>query len=395
MTTTLEARVDARSARPGPPLLRSGHRLFFLGAAVYGAGSLGLWLLALAGLAPLDAAWHGHELIWGFAAAAIAGFLTAAVPKWTQSALFAGLPAASLFGLWLVGRVVMLTEGPAWLDVVFLPVMAAVVFRRLWKARNRRNFQVAALVLALAACNALWHSGWTTGASRAAVLLIVGLIVLIGGRIVPGFTRNALLARGLPPGDIGRDERVEPWLVPGVALLAAIELASPMHPVAGALAVFLAGALLWRSRRFGMLQGADDPIVLVLHLGHAFLPLGLLLWGVAGLLASMDVAFSASAGLHALTAGGIGGMIVAVASRAARGHAGLPLRASRVTIMAYALIFGGAVLRVAFALAAPLLGDGSRMGLLGAGTLWALGWVVFGVEHAPMLLRGRRDGRPG
>ncbi len=289
----------------------------------------------------------------------------------------------------------MLVEGPAWLDVVFLPVMAAVVFRRLWRARNRRNFQVAALVLALAACNIAWHVGWTTGASRAAVLLIVALIVLIGGRIVPGFTRNALLARGLPPGDIGRDERVEPWLVPGVALLAAIELASPMHVVGAMWAAVLAAALLWRSRRFGMLRAVGDPIVLVLHLGHAFLPFGLFLWAAAGLCAAAGAPFSPSAGLHALTAGGIGGMIVAVASRAARGHAGLPLRASRATVAAYALIFGGAVLRVGFALAAPLLGVGGRMGLLVAGTLWALGWVVFGIEHAPMLLRGRRDGRPG
>lgn len=395
MATTLEARLAAGPAVAGLPVLRSGHRLFFLGAAVYGAGALLFWLLALAGLLPLDTAWHGHELIWGFAAAAIAGFLTAAVPKWTQSALFAGLPAASLFLLWGAGRVVMATGGPAWLDVAFLPVMAAVVFRRLWRARNRRNFQVAALVLALAACNAAWHAGWTTGASRAAVLLIVALIVLIGGRIVPGFTRNALLVRGLPGGNIGRDERLEPWLVPGVVLLAAIELAAPHHPVAAALAVVLAAALAWRARHFGMLRAADQPIVLVLHLGHAFLPLGLLLWGAAGLLPSAGLPFSASAGLHALTAGGIGGMIVAVASRAARGHAGLPLVASRATVVAYGLIFGGAVLRVGFALAAPLLQGGGRDGLLFAGTLWAMGWVVFGVEHAPMLLRGRRDGLPG
>jgi uncharacterized protein involved in response to NO len=247
----------------------------------------------------------------------------------------------------------------------------------------------------MAACNVAWHAGWTTGASRAAVLLIVALIVLIGGRIVPGFTRNALLARGLPPGDIGRDERIEPFLVPGVAVAAAIELAAPMHPVAAAVEMLLAAALFRRARRFGMLRAVDQPIVLVLHLGHAFLPLGLLLWGLAGVLAGFGVAFPASAGLHALTAGGIGGMILAVASRAARGHAGLPLQASRVTIVANALVFGGAVLRVGFALAAPTLDDGGRTGLLLAGTLWALGWVVFGGEHAPMLLRGRRDGLPG
>jgi uncharacterized protein involved in response to NO len=382
MVTTLESRAQPPA---GLALLRSGHRLFFLGTAVWGASGLLAWLAGLHGLLRVDAAWHGHEAIWGFAAAAIAGFLTAAVPKWTSSRLFAGLPAASLFLLWLAGRVAMAAGVWTWIDLLFLPVMAAAVFRRLWRARNLRNYQVAALVLALAAANVAWHDGQRLIATRAAVLLIVALIALIGGRIIPGFTRNFVLSRGGDGRAIGPDLRLEPFVVPALVLGAGVELVAPLHPASGALQVALAGLMLWRWRGWGWRQSLGAPIVWVLHAAYLFLPLGLLLGGLAPL-----VGWSPMAGLHALTAGGIGGMIVAVASRAARGHAGVPLQASRATVATYALILGGAALRTA----APFLGN-ARPLLDAAGTLWALGWVVFAIEHAPMLLRARRDGQPG
>lgn len=393
------ARGDA--AVRGRPWLRSGHRLFFLFAALQGFGSLAVWLLALQGWLPLAASWHGHELIWGFAAAAIAGFLSAAVPKWTNSGLFAGTPVLGLVALWLAGRLAMALDVAPWVDVVFLPVLAATVFRRLWRVRNVRNYQIAAMLLALTGCNVLWHLGQTTAATRGAVLVLIALIGLISGRILPGFTRNAAVARGDEPGDIYADERLERWVVPGLALAAAVELLAPMHPVAGVLQLALALLFALRARTYGFRSSLREPIVWVLHVAHGFIPLGLLLMGVAALTPTLRQAMglalpvSPMAGLHALTAGGIGGMILAVASRAARGHAGLPLHAGPATVASYALVLGGAALRVGFALAAPWLGDGGQLGLRVAGTAWALGWLVFAVAHAPMLLRARRDGRPG
>ena len=407
MALSIEARtsattkaVDDASVR-APPWLRSGHRLFFLLAALQGFGSLAVWLMALQGWLTLDSSWHGHELIWGFAAAAIAGFLSAAVPKWTNSGIFAGTPVLGLVALWLAGRLAMATGMATWLDVLFLPALAATVFRRLWKVRNVRNYQIAAMLLVLTGCNALWHVGQTTAATRGAVLVLIALIGLISGRIIPGFTRNAAVARGDDPGDIHADARFERWVVPGLALAAAVELLAPMHPGAGVLQLALALLFALRARNYGLRSSLREPIVWVLHLAHAFIPLGLLLMGLAALAPALRTTLgvalvvSPMAGLHALTAGAIGGMIVAVASRAARGHAGLPLHAGPATVTAYVLVLGGAALRVCFALAGPWLDDAGRLGVSVAGVAWALGWLVFAIAHAPMLLRARRDGRPG
>ncbi len=381
MHTTLEARTQRLPSLNGLPVLRSGHRLFFLGVGLSGALSVVAWLAAWRGLLQLDAAWHGHEMIWGFAAAAIGGFLTAAVPKWTRSRLFQGAPAAALFGLWLAGRVAMWSGVATWVDLLFLPVMAGVVFRRLLKARNRRNFQVAGLVLALAAMNGAWHLGHTTEAMRAAVLLVVALIALIAGRIVPGFTRNAVVRAGGDGSGITRSEGLERWVVPGVVAAAAVELVAPLSLGAGVLALALALLLALRARSWGFRQALRWPIVWVMHVAWWFVPLGFALSG----LAALGVGVDPFAALHAHTAGAIGGMILAVASRAARGHAGLPLVASRWTVATYLCVLAGAVVRV----------FGGRGGMMVAGTLWAVGWALFAAEHAPMLLRARRDGMPG
>ena len=384
MTTTLEARMRAPS---GPPILRSGHRLLFLGCAVYGALSLFAWLLAYASHLPLRASWHGHELLFGFAGAAIGGFLTAAVPKWTGSKLFSGLPAAGLFGLWLMGRVVMWADVASWLDVLFLPVLAVAVLQRLIRAKNSRNYQVVGMLLGLTGLNMAWHAGYETESLRAATFVIVALIALIGGRIIPAFTRNALNRAGKDGGVVVHSPLADRAAVPIVITTAALELFAPLSLEAGIAALIAAAVLAWRARSWGLSGALRWPIVWVMHAAWWFVPLGFALSGVV----SVSGAFGVSVGidplsaLHALTAGGIGGMILAVASRAARGHAGLPLIATKMTVLSYILVLGGALLRVI----------GGRAAIIPAGSAWALGWVVFACSYGPMLVRARVDGKPG
>ncbi|MCO4763522.1 MAG: NnrS family protein [Myxococcales bacterium] len=384
MMTTLQARMEPQS---GLAILRSGHRLLFLGAAVYGAVSLVGWLLAFAGHLPLRASWHGHELIFGFAGAAIGGFLTAAVPKWTRSGLFSGWSAGGLFALWLVGRIAMWTGVLTWLDLLFVPVLAVMIWRRLWRARNQRNYQVAALLGALLGLNIAWHGGLESESLRSATMLIVALIALIGGRIVPAFTRNAMAKAGLPTDGIVHHALADKLAVPSLVGVAALELFAPFHVVTGALELVVAGLLAFRGLRWGLVGALRWPIVWVMHAAWWFVPTGLALAGAVTVAAWFDVGLGIDpfAALHALTAGAIGGMIMAVASRAARGHAGMPLVASRLTVSCYALVLGGALLRVV----------GGPSVILVAGSAWALGWLLFGAEHAPMLVRARRDGRPG
>ena len=384
MTTTLEARMRAPA---GLPILRSGHRLFFLGASVYASLSLVAWLLAYQGKLPLRATWHGHELLFGFAAAAIGGFLTAAVPKWTKSKLFAGAPAAALFAVWLAGRVAMWVEVATWIDLLFLPVMAVAVFHRLLRASNRRNYQIAGMLAALTGLNIAWHLGYESESLRATTMMVVALIALIGGRIIPGFTRNAIIAAGGDGNRVQRDDLADRASVPIVVIAAGLELVAPLSLAAGIAELIAAAVLAWRARRWGLGATLRWPIVWVMHAAWWFVPLGFALSGVVAVSGRLgvDVGIDPFAALHALTAGGIGGMIMAVASRAARGHAGLPLVATRLTVLCYVLVLGGAMLRVA----------GGRAAIIPAGSAWALGWAIFALEYAPMLLRARRDGRPG
>ncbi len=364
----------------GPAVLASGHRPFFLFTALAAASLMPLWLAAWMGHLPLDVAWHGHEMVFGFAGAAIAGFLMAAVPKWTNGAPILGLRLLLLIGLYLAGRIAMATGVLPWLDLLFLPVLALFIGQDVWRARNARNYQVPAMLMVLAGLNLAWHLG-VAQALWAAVYLIAALVALIGGRVVPAFTQSGLRMAGIQV-ECGTPPSLDRAAVPAVLAVVAAEAIAPMSPWSGAAALFAGLVLLARMTGWHPHRTAKLPLVWILHAAYVWLPIGFLLKAAS----DMGAPVSPFAALHAVTVGGIAVMILAVASRAALGHSGRPLVPSKWTVLAYVLVIAAAVLRVFVP---------GEIGIHGAATAWTLGWLVFAIVYWPILTRPRIDGMPG
>jgi uncharacterized protein involved in response to NO len=374
--------VEPRRVYRGPAVLAAGHRAFFLAAGIWGTAGLAFWVAAMAGLLPLSASWHGHEMLFGFAVAAIAGFLMAAVPKWTDGETILGTRLVFLLALWLIGRIAMIEGTVRWLDLLFLPTFAGFILADIVRARNKRNYQVPVMLIGLAALNALYHFYDDVLALHAATYLVAALIALIGGRIVPAFTQNALRMASHRDVTCTTPAWLEAIAVPSVILVVLTELFA-QHTMFSAGAALISGIiLLVRMAGWHSLKTRRMPIVWILHVGYAWVPIGFLLKAASELAHLVPH----SAALHALTAGAIGTMILAVASRAALGHAGLPLKVSRWTVLAYALVIAGAALRVTVP---------HPHAMMLAGALWSAGYAIFAVVYWPILIRPRIDGRPG
>jgi uncharacterized protein involved in response to NO len=381
-----------------------GFRPFFLAALVYASLAVLVWLTMLtSGRASLPGLppqlWHGHEMIFGFVAAAIGGFLLTAVPSWTGARGFAGWPLAAMFTAWLLGRVAFAYAADvppvllAFAELAFLPLLVALLAPPLLRARNR-NTPLLLVVLVLWACDALFvyarahtDAALASTALRASINVVLLLITVIGGRIVPAFTGNALRAR-----KVVAPLRTWRWLEVTVITAMVINvIVDVVSPTPAVIATIAGVAALAHALRLAGWQGwrtLGDPIVWVLHLAYAFLPLGLALKAVSLTAGGLWAAFW----LHSLTAGAIGLMIVAVTSRASLGHTGRPLRVSRWTAAAYLLIATAALVRI---FGPALLLPHYSWTLCIAGSLWIAGFAVLAVVYAPILLRSRLDGRPG
>ena len=396
---------DADASRSPGALWGRGFRPFFLGAGVYGALFVVAWTAIWRGAFPAPAwltplPWHGHEMVFGLAAAAIAGFTTTAVPVWTGRAALAGRPLQALFALWAAGRLAMLAAGmlPAGLvaavDVAFLPALAAVLARHLAGTGQRRNYGVVAVVGVLALANAAVHAealGWASAsASRAlrfAVDLVVVLVVVIGGRITPAFTANALRLRG-ESAELRSWPALDRLAVASVVAVAAADLFAPRSAASGLLAGAAGLAVAARLAGWQSAKAWRDPLLASLHAGMAWVALGLLLVGAGDLGAPVP----ATAGLHALTAGALGSMILAVMTRVGLGHTGRPLVLPKGAVGCYLLVHAGAALRVATPLAPGALQPAL---LLAAGLLWAAAFGLFAALYWPILTRPRVDGKEG
>jgi uncharacterized protein involved in response to NO len=343
--------------------------------------------------------WHGHELVFGFAAAAICGFLLTAVPKWTASEPLRGGALGALVLLWVAGRAVMWAAGvvPAALvalvDLALFPAMAVAMAKPILRARNVRNYGFPVLLAALFVANAMMHAevmGWArTGrvGLHGATYLVVIMVAVVSGRIVPSFTAGALARRGS-----GTPVRQVPWLgrlaVGAVVAAAACQVLQVGTPWRGGTALAAAALLAARAGGWRATATLREPIVWVLHAGHGWLMVGFALLAWAELVGGI----AGTAALHALTAGAIGTMVLAVMTRASLGHTGRPLRASAPITAAYALVLLGALVRVFGPMVAPA---GYVHAVLTGGVLWALGYALFVVVYAPILLRPRTDGLPG
>lgn len=384
----------------GPALLSQGFRPFFLLAALWALLALVLWLMAFWNWLNIPTAfdpiaWHIHEMLFGFVGAAIAGFVLTAIPNWTGRLPLQGWPLLGLVVLWMAGRAGVAFSAligvvpAAVIDVAFLAVLGAVAAREIIVGKNWRNLPIVAALALLALGNALFHAGLLlqTGlvggsaaselAWRLALSVVVMLIGLIGGRIIPSFTGNWLAKRGeeRPPA-FGPFDTLT-LIVTGTALVF-WSIAPPGPLVANGLALAaLANAMRlarWRGHRT-----LPEPLLWILHLGFAWLPVGLALLAVSQLTPEVPQ----PAAIHALTAGLMTVMIAAVASRAILGHTGRPLHAGPGTAAVYLLIIAAAIARVGGSVWPDLY-----MELLAlSGAFWIAGFGLFLFLYGPMLIQ--------
>ena len=383
-----------------------GYRPFFLLAgwfAVLGMGAwLWLWLYPSAGAGsgglPVSQ-WHGHEMMFGFILAAITGFMLTAVPSWTGKRGFGGWPLVLLTLIWLAGRIAMAASGLlplvalAAIELAFLPALGVLIAPPLLRARNR-NTPLLLVLLALWAADGAFLLGHhradpalAGAALRFALNLVLVLITVIGGRIVPAFTTNALRLRGVTV-RMRSSAPLERAVIGAMIALLLVDALWPAKPLAGGVALAAGLAQSWRLAGWNGHRTLHDPIVWVLHVAYAWLPLGLLLkaaWLLGGF---------AWAGfwMHALSAGAAASMILAVMSRAALGHTGRPLRVAPAMAWSYLLVAAAATLRVFGPVWLPL---SYRATILVAGALWLAAFLIYVTIYTPILLRPRVDGKPG
>ncbi|MGI9418708.1 MAG: NnrS family protein, partial [Geminicoccaceae bacterium] len=387
--------------RLSPPILKQGFRPFFLGAALFAVIAVGLWLAMLANAASLPIAidrlaWHQHEMLFGFTSAVIAGFLLTAVPNWTGRLSVRGTPLAALFGVWLAGRLAQASSAvigaafAAVIDASFLFLLMAMTGHEIVLSKNRRNLVVVGLLGLLAIANILFHLDQLAGFAlddaplRMAMAAIAMLVALIGGRIVPSFTRNWLAKQDSQcqsmPAPFGRFDQVA-LLILAIALLGFVLApdALPTH-----LLLTIAGvSLLVRLCRWRGFSTWREPLVWSLHAGYLCVAIGVALLGLTALIPDLD-RLSAT---HALTAGGFGTMILAVMTRASLGHGGRALAADRLTTVIYLMVMLGALGRTVSNLA-----SGSFL-LIAAGLIWASAFLLFAIGYGKLLCSPRQPSK--
>ena len=390
-------------------------RIFFVLTALAALWPVLAWmlLLTLGQTWPghFSAAWHAHELLFGMVAAAAAGFLLTAIPHWTGCRPFGQRWLYALSAVWLAGRLVMFA-GPAAaggylpaavvavVDGAFLPLLAAVAAQAIVRAGAWRNLPVAAVLLLWAVANGLMHSawwgGWSAGLWRGEQLaldLLLILMVIIAGRITPAFSRNWLRLNCRPDAVVDDPARLR-----GLSLLALLALAaSAQIPLAAhwhGLGALLAALLLaWRAWCWRGWRTRREPLLWILHLGWLWIVLSLIFRAGAAL-----AGWPPSLAVHAVGAGAMGSLIIAVMTRVALGHTGRPLRLPRGAAVMYWLVRAAAVLRLAAAGLVPahfVHGAGITALLTLAALAWVLSFALYLWFYWPILSRPRVDGLPG
>ncbi len=390
------APAKATDAGHGLPLLRLAFRPFYLAAALAAVVLVTAWLCVLTGhLAPPAGVppvlWHAHEMLFGFVVAVVIGFLLTAGRVWTGLPTPRGALLAALVVLWLAGRIAAVAAPhAAWfaLDIAFLPVVAIAFTTLLLRANNRRNLPIAGVLLLLFAANLAFHAGVAgiadiapLDALHAALGLLIVLVSILAGRVIPAFTRGAI-----PSAKIREPRRLGPAAIATTAIALCAWIAFRGSAAATLLLALAATLQLARGLSWAPWSTRRRPILWILHLSYAWLPLGL------GLLAAAQAGFVAeSSAIHALGVGVMGGMIIGMMTRTARGHTGRQLIASRWEVAAYALVMVAATVRVL----ATLVPGAYLAALLVAGTAWALAFAIYVARFGPWLVAPRPDGQDG
>jgi uncharacterized protein involved in response to NO len=395
--------VPRYRAYEGPALFSAGFRPFFFLAALWAALAVPVWLVAYAtGIAPPTIlppiVWHAHEMVYGFAAATVAGFLLTAIPNWTGRMPLQGWPLAGLVALWFAGRIAVILSAKigaplaAVFDLSFPLAFLAIVAREIVAGKNWRNLPMLGALALLLVGNLLVHlealgvSDTAQLGNRIGIGTLLALISLVGGRIVPSFTRN-WLAKNRPdipaPAPASRLDLATLILA---ALSVAAWAAVPDTVYSSAAMLVGGAAIAWRLSRWRGLSTAHEPLVLILHIGYGWLAVGLLLAGANGFLFFLP----STTALHALTVGAVGTMTLAVMTRASLGHTGRSLTAGRITAAIYTLVSLATVLR----LAVPFAGSEMVLVLSLAGAAWCAAFSLFAVFYGRILF-GTRPGAAG
>jgi len=382
-------------------VLALAFRPFFLFGTLYGVLAIFLWAAYQASLVALPSyfegtLWHAHEMLFGFVVSILAGFLLTASKNWAKTRGVHGRTLLALFLVWLAGRLAILSSDllPPWLvaasDLAFLPFLSLLVWRTLSRGAARTNFVFVFWLAVLSVANALMHAealGLTSQTARTGYLLgvdtMVVVMVLIGGRVIPMFTQNTVAGLSIVK---------RPWLEK-VALLTVVtylisDIVEETSFLTGAAAILAGTASLFRLSGWKPFSTFRNPILWILHLGYAFLSLGLLWRGLSLTLLPMK----SSIPLHLLTAGAMGMLILGMTSRVSLGHTGRPLIVAKPVVLAYGLVLLGALTRVLVPLFLP---SAYIAGMVGAALIWGTALLLFAIVYWPILTQPRIDGLEG
>lgn len=394
MTSTAEQ----MRAWTGPAILTFGFRPFFFGAAVWAALAMALWVPMLSGTVILPTAfdpvsWHAHEFLYGYLGAVVAGFLLTAVPNWTGRLPIVGWRLGALVLLWLAGRLVIAVSAGlppglvAAVDLAFPVTFALAIGREIVAGRNWRNLIVLGMLGAFIIGNALfyWEAARGDYAAQGYGLRLglgagIMMIAVVGGRVVPSFTRSWLVKRQSKILPVPPMRRFDKAALTALSVAIALWVVLPLAAATG-LALALAGGLhVVRLIRWAGHRTLAEPLVTVLHLGYAFLPLGALALALDILVPGV---VGTAAAQHLWMAGAVGLMTLAVMTRATLGHTGQALNAGAGTVTIYAALILSVLARVAAevwpAMSGPLLSM--------AGLFWIAAFGGFAVIYGALLLR--------
>ena len=389
----------ARMQFSAHPIFLLGFRPFYLLAAIFAVVALPVWLGTYFAVIPaggyLDgAAWHSHEMVFGFVTAVISGFLLTAVRNWTGLPTPSGGALAGLAALWLLGRAFMLSGPPmlaAVVDFAYLPALAVAVAIPIARSRNVRNFKIIGVLVGLALANLGFHLSQSgvlpADVGRIAVIVALDiaaiLVAIVAGRVIPVFTANAV-----PDARPRTIYGVEVLAVGSLVLLLVLDINSYWNQVPGRLwsgLLVVAGVShLVRLLLWDPFQTRRNALLWMLPVAYAWIPVALLLRAVAAL----PMGIPTSTAFHALTVGAIASLMVAMMTRSALGHTGRALKAGRIEIGAFLLLQSAAIVRIVPGIVWP---QHYPAFLTGSATLWTLAFFVFVLGYWTILTRPRID----
>ena len=389
---------DEKPVFDGPALWSYGFRPFFLGAALFAAFAVPVWILILSAAPATELAraarhWHIHEMIFGFLPAVMAGFLLTALPNWTDRPPMRGMALALLFALWCAGRGVMALRmfvpvPGIVVDSGFLVVLAGIAWRDILSGPSWSRAPIAGLITLYAAANIGSHTLTLTGshseaAERMALGLLLILLALIGGRIVPAFTSEWLDQHHGEGETLPSFSTLDGLSLALVAIAAVSWTIVPESGITGWILLAAGCATLGRLSRWRGWRTWEEPLVLILHVGYAWLGLSMVSLGAAVLEAGLSPADA----VHALTTGAVGAMTLGVMTRASLGHTGRPRHAGAITVLIYVLVNLGAVLRVG----GPSTGLPLDLVFVLAAASWSGAYLLFAMAYGPFLIRPSLD----